>query len=154
MNKALPYLEKIFLIALLVGLLLSYFEIVNGGLTNISLAGLGVTFFLSAFSPLDVGSTEGEPFGFNELLGLAIVPKVLGTSSAVGIFGILFYSLDFGNNGYIRLLTIGGSTIILCALIFGYLRITETKYFKKSIIGLFKSIPILIAIYYVLFMAN
>lgn len=156
MNKALPYLEKIFLVALIVGILLNYFEIENGGLVNISLAGLGVTFFLLAFKPMDIKPTEEEvdkePLGFNDLLGSTIIPKVLGIGSAVAIIGILFYNLDLGNDGYKQMLGIGGSTIFMCILILTYLKISGTKNLKNAINGLFKSTPILFFIYYILFM--
>lgn len=155
MNRALPYLEKIFLVALVAGLLLNYFEIENGALINISLAGLGATFFLLAFKTDDIKpQTEAEEsrLGFNDLLGAIIIPKVLGIGSAVAIIGILFYNLDLGNDGYKQMLGIGGSTILLCILILGYLKISGTKNLDNAINGLFKSVPILFFIYYIFFM--
>jgi len=158
MNKLLPYLEKILIAALLIGLLLNYFEIENAGLVNISLAGLAVTFFLNAFKPINTMPTEESedqvPLGFSDLLGATIVPKVLGIASAVGIMGILFYNLDLGNDGYKQMLSIGGSTILLSSLILGYMKITGVKNLETPMIGVFKAIPIILTIYYILFMTN
>jgi hypothetical protein len=157
MKKALPQLEKIFMAALIVGALLNYFEIENGVLINISLGGLGITFFLLAFETPDTkppteDATEKSPLGFKDLLGVFMIPKVLRIGSAVGIIGILLYRLDFGNDGYKQMLGIGGSTILMCILILTYLKITGTNNLDNAIKGLFKSIPILFFIYYILYL--
>ena len=108
MNKALPFLEQSFTLALAIGLLLNYFDIDTTRLISISLAGLGVTFFMLSFKPVDIKSTDGELMGFKELLGIIMVPKVLGISSAIALVGILFFHLDLGNDGYKQMLTLVG----------------------------------------------
>ena len=115
-TKHLPLVEKVLLIALAIGTILTVMQ-VDSTVTRVSLLGLGVTFFLLAYRPIDIPSQEGEQFGFSELLGLMIVPKVLWISSAVSSLGMAFYLFDFGNDGYKKMLMIGGLTIGIGALL-------------------------------------
>ena len=65
--------------------------------------GLSIVFFLNAFRAPDeqeTADTGQGPFGFSDLLGLVIIPKVLWISSSIPTIGILFSIIDTGNNGY------------------------------------------------------
>lgn len=94
MHKLLPYLERVFLATLIIGFALQLTGMAIPILKTVSLSGLGVIFFLSAYRPLEIEPVEGEQMGFNELLGLSVVPKVLWISTSITTIGILFYSLE------------------------------------------------------------
>ena len=151
MNKLLPYLERVFLASLIIGFVLRLSGNEIPMLITVSLAGLGVIFFLSAYRPLDIEPSEGEQMGFKELLGLSIVPKVLWISTAVATIGILFYLLDLGNDGDLRMLYIGGSTIALATLILLGLKATGTKNISAVMPVLFRALPTLLVTAYILF---
>lgn len=151
MNKLLPYLERVFLATLVVAYVLKLTGSELPILMTISLAGLGVTFFLSAYRPLNIETTEGEQMGFNELLGLSIVPKVLWISTAVATIGILFYTLQLGNDGYLRMLYVGASTIIIALVIMLILKAIGTKYLNATFSVFFRALPTLLVVAYILF---
>ena len=151
MNKLLPYLERVFLATLTVAFVLQLTESELPILMTISLAGLGATFFLSAYRPLDFRPTEGEQMGFNELLGLSIIPKVLWISTAIATIGILFYTLQLDNDGYLRMLYIGGSTIITASVIMLILKAMGTKYLNATFPVFFRAMPTLLIVTYILF---
>ncbi|NQZ78677.1 MAG: hypothetical protein HRT61_21565 [Ekhidna sp.] len=150
MNKVLPYLERVFLATLLVAFVLQLTGSELPILMSLSIAGLGVTFFLSAYRPLNIEPTEDEQMGFNELLGLSIVPKVLWISTAVATIGILLFSLQLGNDGYLRMLYIGGSTIIIASVIMLILKAMGTKYLNATFPVYFRALPTLLVIAYIL----
>lgn len=151
MTKLLPYLERVFLATLIVSLIFQLTGNEIPFLMTISLSGLTVTFFLNAFVPIDIKREEGEQMGFNELLGLIILPKILGISSAVATSGILFYTLHLDNDGYQRALYIGGSTIIIASLIMLILKVTGTKHLNATFPLYFRVFPILLVAAYILF---
>ncbi len=151
MKKLLPYLERVFLTGLIIGFVFSLTGIEIPYLLTISLGGLGITFFLNAYLPVGIESTEKDKMGFNELLGLLIVPKVLWISSAIATLGILFYTLKLDNNGYMQMLYIGGSTIITPLVIMLILKAIGTKYIKFTNPAIFRAVPILFVIGYILF---
>jgi hypothetical protein len=74
--KHLPQVEKVFLAAFILGMILRILHL-DSTVLSVSLLGLGVTYFLFGFRPIDIPQQENEKFGFAELLGLMIVPKVL-----------------------------------------------------------------------------
>ena len=151
MNKLLPYFEKAFLATLIIGFALQLIGTEIPILFIVSLAGLGVTFFLSAYIPLDIEPTKGQQMGFNELLGLTILPKVLWISTAVTTIGILFYMLQLGNDGYQRMLYIGGSTIIIATLITLILWTIGTRYLNATYPVLYRAILTRLVGGYILF---
>ncbi len=151
MNKLLPYLERIFLATLAIGYILKLMENHIPILITIGLAGLGVIFFLSAFRPLEFEPTEGEKMGFNEFLGLVTVPKILWISTAVATIGILLYTLQLGNDGYLRMLYIGSSTIAIATLILLGLKATGTKYLNATFPVFYRVFPTFLLVAYILF---
>lgn len=92
-TNQLPLVEKILLTALAVGVILTAMGI-DSTVTRVSLFGLGVAFFLSAYRVIDIPEAENEPYGFSALLGLTVVPKVLWISSAVSAVGISMWLSD------------------------------------------------------------
>ena len=151
MNKLLPYLEKAFLASLIIGFALKLFGTEIPFVFIVSLAGLGITFFMNAYIPLDIEPIEGQQMGFNELLGLTILPKVLWISTAVTTIGFLLYTLQLGNDGYQRILYIGGSAIIISTLIMLILWAIGTKYLNATFPALFRAILTLLVGGFILF---
>lgn len=109
----LPLADKILLTSLAVGVILMVMEI-DSSVAGVSLFGLAITFFLSAYRPpINVPAQQLGAGGFSELFGVTILPKVLWISLAVSAFGIGSYILDFGNDGYKKMLMIGGSALAI-----------------------------------------
>jgi len=146
----LPLAEKVFLIALAIGIVLRLSNI-DSLVMIISLAGLAVTFFLSAYRIIDIPRKENETFGFQELLGYLIVPKILYISCAVATCGILFYFLNLGNEGYRQMLFIGGTSLGLGIVIIAYLAVTGVKYMGAILPVLYRAIPLLVLDLYLFF---
>ncbi|MGL1886533.1 MAG: hypothetical protein OCD76_08470 [Reichenbachiella sp.] len=151
MNKLLPYLERVFLSTLAIGYILQLTGTGIPIIITIGLAGLGITFFLNAYKPLDLKQTESEQMGLPKLLGMSIVPKILWISTAVATIGILFYTLELGNDGYLNMLYIGSLTIIIGSGIMLILKVIGTKHLSTSIPVFFRALPTLLVVTYILF---
>ena len=149
-TKHLPLVEKVLLAALAIGTILTTMKI-DSTVTRVSLLGLGVTFFLLAYRPTDIPRQAGEQFGFSELLGLMIVPKVLWISSAISALGIAFNLFDFGNDGYKQMLMIGGLTIGIGTLLLVVFLISGVKHIKTVIPILLRAVPLCLVDFYILF---
>lgn len=144
----LPLIEKIFLVALAIGTLLTLLSI-DSSVTKFSLLGLGVIFFLMAYRPIDLPAQEGETFGFTELLAWSIVPKVMWINSAVSALGISFYLFDFGNDGYKRMLMIGGLTIGIAILMLTFFLVSGVKNLKMVTPALLRAVPLFLLDIYI-----
>jgi hypothetical protein len=150
-TKHLPLVEKVLLTALAIGTILTVMQ-VDSTVTRVSLLGLGVTFFFLAFGPpTDIPRQEGEQFGFSELLGLVVLPKVLWISSAISALGIAFYIFDFGNDGYKRMLMIGGLTIGIGILLLVVFFVRGVKHIRIVIPILLRALPLCLVDFYILF---
>ena len=150
MNKLLPSLEQICLAILVIGFILQLNGTPIAILIMLGLGGLGVVFFLSAYRPLDVKPQENERMGFNELLGLSIIPKVLWIGSAITVMGILFYMMQIGNGQFLGVLYIGGLTVIIATLILLGLKAIGTKYLNTIFPILFRALPTLLVAAYII----
>ncbi len=91
--------------------------------------------------------------GFQELLAYVILPKILWISSAILIGGILFYLMTTGNNGYLSMIAIGSTTVIIGTLILLICAVTGTKHISLVIPVLYRAIPALVAGGYIYFQA-
>lgn len=153
MNKTVPYIERVALLVLLVGIAFNYFNInASNIIIGISLSGLAIAYFLSAFKPTEVEPSEGEQLEFKELLGMFILPKVIWISLTVSVIGILLYYVNIGNNGYLNMLYLGGSTMVFGIIVLLLLKLTGTKYINQAFPVLLRAIPILVVMYYIAFM--
>lgn len=150
-KKILPNLERVLLAILAFGFILQLSGMNIPVLISIGLGGLAVVFFLNGYIPVDIQQSEGEPMGFNELLGLSIVPKILWISAAVTTIGILFYSLQIGNDSYSKMLQIGGSTIVIGTSILLALKVRGVKNINLVLPVLLRALPALIIAGYILF---
>ena len=138
------------LLALLsAAILLELLEINLPILFIISLAGLGLVFFLYAQFPLIYVESSDEDQGFKHLLGLTIVPKILWIGTAITTLGILFYLQYFP--GAAKMLTIGGSTIAICTLILLVFRFMKINGLENVFPILYRSYPALLAAAYFVF---
>lgn len=148
--KHLPVVERILLTALAIGTILTVMKI-DSTVTRVSLLGLSLVFFLLAYRPNDVRKGEGELFGLPELLGLMIVPKVVWISSSVSALGIAFCLFDFGNDGYKKMLLVGGLTIGIGTLLLVGFLISGVKQLRTVTPVLFRAIPLCLVDFYILF---
>lgn len=80
-----------------------------------------------------------------------IVPKVLWISSAISALGIAFYFFNFGNDGYKRLMMIGGLTIGIATLLLAIFLISGVKYIKTVTPILLRAVPLFFLDMYILF---
>ena len=149
-TKNLRWAERAFLIALVIGTILVFFKI-DSSVLKVSLVGLAITFFLYAYKPLDIVRNENEQLGFSDLLALTILPKVMWISSAVSTMGLLLYLLDLGNDGYKRMLMIGGLTIGISIVLLTIFSVSGVKNIKGIMPVLFRAIPLLLVDCYILF---
>ena len=125
-TKHLPLVEKVLLTALIIGTILRIMHL-GSIVTNVSLLGLGITFFLYSYRPIDIPRQENEPLGFSGLLALVIAPKVTWIGSAISALGISFYLFSFGNDGYKRLLMIGGLIIGIAIVVLAFFLVSGVK---------------------------
>ncbi|WP_296620629.1 hypothetical protein [Marivirga sp.] len=146
MNKILIKAEMVLLALLAVAVVLELLDTKLSILYIISLAGLGIVFFLFAQIP---SQAKIEGSDFNSLLGLSIVPRVLWISTAITTVGVLFYLQGFA--GAFKLLSIGGITIAICTLILIILRVINVKGLEQVIPILYRSYPALLAAAYFIF---
>jgi len=149
-TKHLPLIEKILLAAALIGIILLALKI-DTSVIKVALLSLGVTFFLFAYVPTEGPKTENEPLGFQGLLALIIVPKILWISSAISTLGIAFFLIDIGNDGYRRMLTIGGFTIVIALAVLLVSFIQGVKHLATTTPVLLRAIPLLAVDFYILF---
>ena len=149
-TKYLPLVEKVLLLALTIGIILTVMKI-DSTVTRVSLLGLATTFFLLAYRPTDIPRQEGEQFGFSQLLGLMIVPKVLWISSSISAVGIAFFIFDFGNDGYKNMLLIGGLSAVIGTFLFVILFASGVKNIKIVTPILLRALPLCLVDFYILF---
>ncbi len=149
-TKYLPLVEKIFLTAFIIGTVLRILHI-DSTVTGVALLGLGVIFFLLAYRPTEIPRQENEQFGFSELLALMIVPKVLWISSAISALGIAFYLFDFGNDGYKKMLMIGGLTIGIGTVLLVVFFVSGVKHIRTVTPILLRAVPLCLVDFYILF---
>jgi len=152
--KITPYLgilEKVFLAGLAIGLLLFYFNADNKSIIQVSLLGLAITYFLTAFKIIDIPRQEDEVFEFKDLLACTIAPKVIWISCGVSLFGLFIYTLQLGHEGHKRAFMVGGSSIAIGLIIIGYAFITGTKNLKYILPTIIRAVPLLITDFYLLY---
>lgn len=146
----LPFVEKVFLTALLAGAVLGLMEI-DLTVTRVSLFGLAATYFLLAFRSPSLPQEENELLGFSELLGFIIVPKVLWISSAISITGIASSTFNFNNVGFKNMLMIGGFSIVIGTLVLVVLAVSGVRNLRSIASVLLRALPICLIDFYLLF---
>jgi hypothetical protein len=147
--KALLLLEMLFLLALTAGTI----SMIMGNASTVvvvSLIGLAIVFFFSAYKPLNIPQHANEQFGFSALLAFVILPKVMWISCSVSSIGLAFYILKLGNT-HTQLLMIGGSTLAITILLLAFLLANGTRYINAVTPMLLRAIPLLIIDFYILF---
>ncbi len=152
-SKITPYLsltEKIFLAGLAVGLILIYFNVDSKAIIQVSLLGLAITYFLTAFKIIEIPRQEDEKFEFKDFLAWSIVPKVIWMFCGVSLFGLFAYSLQLGNDGYKQAFRIGVLGIPIGLAILVYAHFSGTKHLKYVMPTVFRAVPLLIADFYLL----
>ena len=145
-------IEKIFLIGLLVGglLIVLHIDPFDVTVTAVSLFGLALTFFLSAYKPSEITTDDGKQTGMKQMLAFVIVPKVLWISSSVSLVGIALLVLGSDSKGYQQMFFIGGSTLAVAILIALLISVTEKT--AARVLGpiLLRAVPVLVADLYFL----
>lgn len=143
-TQYLPRLERMLLMLLVLGIVMTFLTSVGTLIINLAIAGLALTFFLYAYRPLDVETGGDEKPGMAELLGWAIVPKVLWISCAVSALGILFFLTRTANEGYRSMVMIGGVSILIGILVLGVLGMTGTRHLAHTTPILLRAIPLML----------
>jgi hypothetical protein len=148
-SKYLPWIERFFLAALVVGASLSLAGMPAEDIIFVSLSTLSVVYFLNAFRPPQDGGPDAaqEPMGFRDLLASSIIPKVLWISCSTSIIGILFTILRL--EGHEQMLMIGGSSTIMGIFLLGFISIGGTKHLKELQPVLMRAVPIAIITVYI-----
>jgi hypothetical protein len=150
-TKITPYLptaEKIFLMGIAIGIVLTLANL-DSLVLNTSLVGLAVTFFFHGYKPIDVPANESEKFGFVELLGHSIAPNVAWVGCAVSTIGVLFTMQN--SEGHRQMLFIGGTSLAITSLIIVFLLAIGIKYMNSVVPVLYRAIPLLILDVYLFF---
>lgn len=141
--------ELIFLLALASCIAANYAGI-SGAVIGIviAFAGLGGIYFLMAYRPpasAQPPSPEGQKTGFQQLLLLTILPKVLWISCAVGAAGLAIYYTRPYNEGFKQMLLIQSTTAVAGGLVIGLFALQGTIGAKNLIPVLYRAIPITLA---------
>ncbi|MBX7126537.1 MAG: hypothetical protein K1X47_12655 [Cyclobacteriaceae bacterium] len=149
--KFLPILEKLLLVAFLIGVILHIMH-VDTLVVRFSLIGLGVTLFLNAYRPVELKRDADRQFDFQDLLALTIIPKILWIGSAVSALGFAFsLSAITNNQGYRQMLLVGGLSCAggtLCLL----LLYSRWQANKQVVFAVLKwAIPLMLLDVYLLF---
>jgi len=110
-----------------------------------------VPFLLYAYKPLDIVRDENEPLKFSEIFALTILPKVMWISSTVSTLGLLFYMLELGNDGYMKMSMIGGLIIGIAVVILTIFLASGVKNLKSATPILLTAVPLLFIDSYILF---
>jgi hypothetical protein len=148
-SRLVPLMEKVLLIALIIGVTLTTMNI-DTTVTKVSLLGLAVIFFLMAYRPIDLPEEPDAQYGMPELLGLMIIPKVLWISSAISALGLALYVINLGNEGYRTILMVGGLTIAIATLLLIYFVVTGTRHISRVVPILFRALPLCLVSLYIL----
>lgn len=148
-TQYLPRLERMLLMLLVLGIVVTFLTKAGSLIINIAIAGLALVFFLYAYKPLEVNAGNNEKAGVSELLGWSVVPKVLWISCAVSAVGILFFLIKTMNDGYLNMVMIGGFSILGGILVLGVLAISGTKHLEVTTPILLRAIPLMIMDFYI-----
>ncbi|MEX2230995.1 MAG: hypothetical protein WD824_02450 [Cyclobacteriaceae bacterium] len=142
--KYLPWMERVFLVAISLGAILVLLNFDASTLINLSLSGLALVFFLNAFRPPEIETTDESPADFSALLAMSIVPKVLWISASLSIIAILSYLLHFRAEGYRQLAMIGGSSLFLGIFIIGIFTVSGVKHLERLLPVVTRAVPLLL----------
>jgi hypothetical protein len=147
--KFFPVLEKISLAAFIIGFALRTMNIPAGNsIVTIGLSTLAVIYFLTAQIPLETSTnSEQNRFGFIDLLGRTIAPKVLGIGSSVSVVGVQFTLLNW--NGFREMLVIGGSSLA-AATVVGLVASSNDEVRKALQPRLIRALPLMLICFYLL----
>lgn len=148
--KLIDRAEMILLGALSIALILYTTSFKSEILLNLSLKGLAVLFFLSAYRPIQIERKEGEKLGFMDLLCTTIVPKILWISSAVITVGIILFFSNTGNEGYKIILMLGSITIPVGIILLAAGLSSGVKQLNVIVPILYRAIPLTIVAIYIL----
>lgn len=150
-SKYLPWIERFFFAAGVVGAVLSLAGMPAADIIFVSLSSLSVVYFLNAFRPPQDGGPDAtrEPMGFRDLLASSIIPKVLWISCSTSIIGILFAILRL--EGHDQMLMIGGSSTVMGIVLLAFISIGGTKPSKELRPVLMRAIPIALITAYIFF---
>lgn len=137
-------LEKIFLIGLIAGGIFFTLKAEPFGttVTAVSLFGLGLAYFLSAYRPGEINDDErtGNP---KELLVFMIIPKVLWLSSSVCLVAIALLVLGSDGSSYQKMFLICGVTLAV-AVVLALIAVIGLKDSSSSLWSiLLRAIPVL-----------
>lgn len=148
-TQYLPRLERMLLMLLVLGIVVTFLSATGSLIINVAIAGLSVVFFLYAYKPLDANTGEKEKAGIGELLGWSVVPKVLWISCAVSALGILFFLIKTGTGEYRNMVMIGGFSILSGLLVLGVVWTSGTKHLEVVTPILLRAIPLMIMDFYI-----
>ncbi|MFN7610996.1 MAG: hypothetical protein ACK5QX_08690, partial [bacterium] len=118
---------------------------------QVSVLGLALTYFVSAFKIIDIPYKEDDIMDFKDLLALSITPKVLWISCAVSLFGFFVMTQELGNDGYLQGFRVGMLCILISVVIHVYATFGGTKYLEYVRHIFYRAVPILVLDLYVLF---
>jgi len=156
-KKIVDPLEKSLLFSLAILVSLFYTEVFQSQtLIVIGLILLAIVLFASAFIPPEIFNSQEEadaqgPLGMMDLLTLTIAPKVLSIGSSVSVLGLVMYITKPGAQSYLQLTMIGGSSIMICLVLFGFGVLSGTKLHRSIYKAIVYGILLLLVDYYLFF---
>lgn len=147
-TRILFYLERLAILFVLIGAIFQATG--NGELIFISLGFISIScvFFIGAFQPIEVNEEEAKSLeqqqSFNQLLGLVILPKVLGISMSIATIGVMYYFLEM--EGSKMMLTLGGMTTLVSTFLLLILRFSTLKEVEGVTQRLYRAVVVLIMV--------
>ncbi|MFM7855511.1 MAG: hypothetical protein ACKO96_27195 [Flammeovirgaceae bacterium] len=141
--------ERVFLAGAIISMLLKRMGTDSGSLLTLSLAGLAVLYFLSAYKPQSYlpkeAGGEQEKWGVSDLLLYAIAPKVAWIGCSVATIGILFYLQEMKGRG--QMLILGGSSLAMVTILLGIGFFKGNKLVSQL---LMRTVPLCLMAFYLL----
>lgn len=144
----LERIELVFLAGAAIGLLLRFISFDAANLITLSLIGLAIVFFLSAYRPSELVKNENEKLGFTDLLFSTMAPKILWISCSVSTIGLSFYLM--GMKGYQQMLQIGSLSLAVGSLAIAAGMAMQVKHIEKVIPILYRAVPLMLIGFYLL----
>lgn len=126
-------------------------EIENRLLIYIGLSGLFGYYLLKIFKQDNYALKEGDEFEFKDLIALSILPKVIWISFTILILGLAIMIFDFDNFGYLKILLVGSSSLIISTTLLTVFLLKGTKQSDIQLAAAIRGIPLSIIIVYLYF---
>lgn len=146
-----PWAERIFMVAAALALALSFTGNPSTPLLVTSLVSLGVSFFLTAFIPMDIPYEENDRLDFIHLFTLTIAPKIVYIGMAIAVMAILINQLGLPPERYLQFFLASGFIIAGSFLVIIVAWAKGVKHIGYILPMYYRALPVLLVMAYLYF---